>query len=189
MRRRLEATVAADPETARLLERVVRRELIPPSAATSLLRPRPMTGRPPSPRRRDSRRACWIGFELQEIDGASLGGVTVFSATPADGEPTWLVAKLGRAPSTAGRGPHPRLCRRPPAFGLPRPPSDPHRARGRAQPSPSSRARAGDQRPLCDQRAGRPRRRGGHSPGGLGHLAPDALSFPVASFSARHIAP
>ncbi len=37
MRRRLEATVAADPETAQLLERVVRRELDPASAATSLL--------------------------------------------------------------------------------------------------------------------------------------------------------
>jgi LAO/AO transport system kinase len=37
MRRRLEATVAADPETAGLLERVVRRELDPASAAGELL--------------------------------------------------------------------------------------------------------------------------------------------------------
>jgi LAO/AO transport system kinase len=37
MRRRLEATAAADPDTSQLLERVVRRELDPASAATSLL--------------------------------------------------------------------------------------------------------------------------------------------------------
>jgi len=37
MRRRLEATVASDPETAALLERVVRRELDPASAASELL--------------------------------------------------------------------------------------------------------------------------------------------------------
>lgn len=38
MRRRLEETVAEDPETAELLERVVRRELDPASAAGELLR-------------------------------------------------------------------------------------------------------------------------------------------------------
>ncbi|HEY5815795.1 MAG TPA: methylmalonyl Co-A mutase-associated GTPase MeaB [Solirubrobacterales bacterium] len=37
MRRRMEATAAADPETAALLERVVRRELDPASAATELM--------------------------------------------------------------------------------------------------------------------------------------------------------
>ncbi len=37
MRRRMEATAANDPETAALLERVVRRELDPASAATELL--------------------------------------------------------------------------------------------------------------------------------------------------------
>jgi LAO/AO transport system kinase len=37
MRRRLEATAASDPETAALLERVVRRELDPASAAAELL--------------------------------------------------------------------------------------------------------------------------------------------------------
>jgi LAO/AO transport system kinase len=37
MRRRLEATAEADPETAELLERVVRRELDPASAASELL--------------------------------------------------------------------------------------------------------------------------------------------------------
>jgi hypothetical protein len=37
MRRRLEETVAADPETAELLDRVVRRELDPASAAGELL--------------------------------------------------------------------------------------------------------------------------------------------------------
>jgi LAO/AO transport system kinase len=37
MRRRMEATAAADPETAALLERVVRRELDPASAASELL--------------------------------------------------------------------------------------------------------------------------------------------------------
>ena len=37
MRRRLEATAASDPETAALLERVVRRELDPASAASELL--------------------------------------------------------------------------------------------------------------------------------------------------------
>jgi LAO/AO transport system kinase len=37
MRRRLEATVASDPETAALLERVVRREIDPASAASELL--------------------------------------------------------------------------------------------------------------------------------------------------------
>ena len=37
MRRGLEATVAGDPEVAALLERVVRRELDPASAATELL--------------------------------------------------------------------------------------------------------------------------------------------------------
>ena len=37
MRRRLEATVAEDPETANLLDRVVRRELDPASAAAELL--------------------------------------------------------------------------------------------------------------------------------------------------------
>ena len=37
MRRRMEATAASDPETARLLEKVVRRELDPASAASELL--------------------------------------------------------------------------------------------------------------------------------------------------------
>jgi len=37
MRRRMEATAASDPETAELLERVVRRELDPASAASELL--------------------------------------------------------------------------------------------------------------------------------------------------------
>jgi len=37
MRRRMEATAAADPETAALLDRVVRRELDPASAASELL--------------------------------------------------------------------------------------------------------------------------------------------------------
>ena len=37
MRRRMEATAASDPETAALLERVVRRELDPASAASELL--------------------------------------------------------------------------------------------------------------------------------------------------------
>jgi LAO/AO transport system kinase len=37
IRRRLEATAADDPETAALLERVVRRELDPASAATELM--------------------------------------------------------------------------------------------------------------------------------------------------------
>ena len=37
MRRRLEATAADDPATAELLERVVRRELDPASAASELL--------------------------------------------------------------------------------------------------------------------------------------------------------
>jgi LAO/AO transport system kinase len=37
MRRRMEATAANDPETAELLERVVRRELDPASAASELL--------------------------------------------------------------------------------------------------------------------------------------------------------
>jgi LAO/AO transport system kinase len=37
MRRRMEATAAADSETARLLERVVRRELDPASAASELM--------------------------------------------------------------------------------------------------------------------------------------------------------
>jgi LAO/AO transport system kinase len=37
MRRRMEATAAADPETAALLERVVRRELDPASAASELM--------------------------------------------------------------------------------------------------------------------------------------------------------
>jgi LAO/AO transport system kinase len=37
MRRRMEATAANDPETAALLERVVRRELDPATAASKLL--------------------------------------------------------------------------------------------------------------------------------------------------------
>jgi LAO/AO transport system kinase len=37
MRRRLETTAAADPETQKLLDRVVRRELDPASAAAELL--------------------------------------------------------------------------------------------------------------------------------------------------------
>ena len=37
MRRRMEATAADDPETSALLERVVRRELDPASAATELM--------------------------------------------------------------------------------------------------------------------------------------------------------
>ncbi len=40
---------------------------------------------------------AWIGFELQEIDGASLGSVSGFFSDAQNGEPTWLVAKLGRA--------------------------------------------------------------------------------------------
>jgi hypothetical protein len=38
MRRRLEETAGEDPETVALLERVVRRELDPASAATELLK-------------------------------------------------------------------------------------------------------------------------------------------------------
>jgi ferritin-like protein len=41
MRRQLEETVAADPATAELLERVVRRELDPASAASELLQRSP----------------------------------------------------------------------------------------------------------------------------------------------------
>jgi hypothetical protein len=37
MRRRLEQTVSADPATAELLDRVVRRELDPATAASELL--------------------------------------------------------------------------------------------------------------------------------------------------------
>jgi hypothetical protein len=37
LRRRLEATAEGDPETAALLERVVRRELDPASAASELM--------------------------------------------------------------------------------------------------------------------------------------------------------
>lgn len=39
---------------------------------------------------------AWIGFELQEIDGASLGRVAGFFSDAQSGEPTWLVARLGR---------------------------------------------------------------------------------------------
>ena len=44
MRRRLEESVAEDPDVASLLERVVSRELDPASAATELLRERDLDG-------------------------------------------------------------------------------------------------------------------------------------------------
>ena len=111
MRRRLEATAPSDPETAELLERVVRRELDPASAAAS----------------------CWSGKPMAELRclapdperGACLGGPSGrrgrrHRGRPGQGrfvdgdsgEPAWLVARLGRRRARGRRGPASRLRRR-----------------------------------------------------------------------------
>jgi hypothetical protein len=55
-----------------------------------------MTEEPSAPPPSQTEALAWIGFELQEVDGASLGRVAGFFSDAESGEPTWLVAKLGR---------------------------------------------------------------------------------------------
>ncbi len=38
----------------------------------------------------------WVGYELDEIDGDAVGRVHGFFADAGSGEPSWLVANLGR---------------------------------------------------------------------------------------------
>jgi PRC-barrel domain protein len=38
----------------------------------------------------------WIGAELREIDGATVGEVDGFFVDRATGDPVWLIAKVGR---------------------------------------------------------------------------------------------
>jgi hypothetical protein len=38
----------------------------------------------------------WVGAELSEADGASVGEVTGFFLDSSTGEPVWLIARVGR---------------------------------------------------------------------------------------------
>jgi hypothetical protein len=38
----------------------------------------------------------WVGYEVDEFDGAAVGSVHGFFAAAGSGEPTWLIAKIGR---------------------------------------------------------------------------------------------
>jgi hypothetical protein len=40
--------------------------------------------------------ANWVGAELGEIDGATVGEVTGFFFDSSSGEPAWLIARVGR---------------------------------------------------------------------------------------------
>jgi hypothetical protein len=40
--------------------------------------------------------AGWVGADLSEIDGATVGEVTGFFVDSGTGEPAWLVARVGR---------------------------------------------------------------------------------------------
>jgi hypothetical protein len=38
----------------------------------------------------------WVGYEVDGFDGAAVGSVHGFFADAGSGEPTWLIAKIGR---------------------------------------------------------------------------------------------
>ncbi|HWW66790.1 MAG TPA: hypothetical protein VNY83_02290 [Solirubrobacterales bacterium] len=38
----------------------------------------------------------WVGHEVDDLDGAAVGSVHGFFADAGSGEPTWLIAKIGR---------------------------------------------------------------------------------------------
>ncbi len=38
----------------------------------------------------------WVGYEVDDLDGAAVGRVHGFFADAGNGEPTWLIAKIGR---------------------------------------------------------------------------------------------
>ena len=172
MRRRLEATAAEDPETAELLERVVRRELDPASAAA---RAAGEAGR--WLRRRDAVAAeatSWVGAELDELGGAAVGEV----AGPLRRRRERRAGLADRRGSAAAAAPSWSRCRCATAPAAPVGVWVAQEARGAAQrpgrrpdPAAAARARADDLRPLRDRRAGRPRRRGRRPRRGRGHRA------------------
>jgi hypothetical protein len=38
----------------------------------------------------------WVGHEVDDLDGAAVGSVHGFFADAGNGDPTWLIAKIGR---------------------------------------------------------------------------------------------
>ena len=51
--------------------------------------------RPTPPPSRDEA-IGWVGYEVDELDGDAVGRVHGFFADAASGEPTWLIAGIGR---------------------------------------------------------------------------------------------
>lgn len=47
--------------------------------------------------------ASWLGFEVDDLDGARTGRVRGFFADAEHGEPVWLVVEMGRRLSFLGR--------------------------------------------------------------------------------------
>ena len=77
------------PRRAALLERVVRRELDPASAAASCWSGRPMADAPVRERRPPSRerRSAWVGCELDDLGGSPVGRVHGVYVDTESGEP------------------------------------------------------------------------------------------------------
>ncbi len=55
-----------------------------------------MVEEPTAPPPTEAEALSWSGFALEEIGGAALGKVDGFFSDALSGEPTWLVARLGR---------------------------------------------------------------------------------------------
>ena len=99
MRRQLEAWAAEDAGTAELLERVVRRDLDPATAAglTAGAAHRCLS---PSP---SPRRSAGSARPLADLEGETLGEVQSVYIDSTSHHPAWLVAKLDRRPARARR--------------------------------------------------------------------------------------
>ena len=168
MRRRLEAWAAEDPGTAELLERVVRRELDPATAASQLLERQTdalRSPRPPAPT--GPRRSAGAALPLRRSASAALGKVDGFFSDALSGEPNLAGCEgCGRRRARVVAVPIRRL-RRAAGAGVWAAVDDARMRRrpgGRPDPSAAARARADDMRSLRDQREGRPRSRSRATP-------------------------
>ena len=115
MRRRMEATAAERPRDRRAVGACGEARARPGQRRlASCWRGRRMAEAPPS-RAFPGGGEGWVGYEVDELDGAAVGQVHGFFADAGGGEPTWLIAKLGPPPQHAGGDPAARLRRRRPA--------------------------------------------------------------------------
>ena len=165
MRRRLEATVADDPETAELLERVVQARARPGQRrrrAAGAARPMAETGE----RLAAALRRRWAGSAPRSTRSSGARGRPGPGRLRRRRERRAGLAdrrgSAGRRRARVGRDPAPRLRRRRRSAS-----GSPTSARRSAQrpgrrpdPAAAARARADDLRPLRDRREGGPRRRG-----------------------------